>query len=140
MSSYPTEATYDLWIPRDTRQVAKGTPLIARPPELPDGNMIHAYYEEPGNYANVTTFAHRIIQAAGRLHDRYPTSKLQGFYLDDVVHVGRIGYRVGLNWVITEFTDLASLIEWDPGPHFLGGSPSARYERDSKNTMRLLNL
>ncbi len=140
MSNYPTEAIYDLWVPRDDSVVARGTPLVARPIRHDDPNMIHAYYEEPANYANIKTFEHRINFAAGRLHDQYPTSKMRGFYLDDVIHVGRIAHRQGLGWIIIEFSDLRSLIEWDTGPHFIGGSPEARYERDSRNLMKALNL
>lgn len=135
MSNYPTEAAYDLYVPRSDEQVARGTPLVARAPQE---GWIHAHYEEPANYANIKTFADRIVHAAGRLHDRYPTSKMQGFRVEDVIHVGKVGHRAGRSWVIVEITNLNALMQWDEGPHYIGGSPKARYDRDSLNTLRSL--
>lgn len=125
--AYPTEATYGLYVPKDHSRLVPGTALVGR--DVEDGHIV-IYFEEPGDFANVVTFEDRIRQAAGRLHEGYPTSKLMGFTPDSVTRVGTVGYRGKMNWVITELADLETLIAWDEGPHHIGGSPARRLDRE----------
>lgn len=134
---YPTDATYGLYVPKEHDRVVPGTALVGR--DVEDG-YISMYFEEPGDYSNVVTFEDRIRQAAGRLHERYPTSKLQGFTPDSVIRVGTVGYRGKMSWVIIDLTDPEALIGWDEGPHHIGGSPERRAEREGLMISKIMRF
>lgn len=87
------------------------------------GEYVLIHYEPAGDISNVQTFEERIRQAAGRLAESYPTSKMMAGTMKEWKKVGRVEYRKNIGWVIAEITDEDSLYSWDPGPHFAGGSP-----------------
>lgn len=133
--AYPTEARYLIYVPARDIGIAQGAAIVGRG----DADNFVVYYEEPGSYSNVVTFEDRIVHAAGRLHDRYPTSKMRGVSPDDVHQVGTVCWREGMSWIIENITDHPRLLAWDPGPHHAGGSPQRHNERLGKTISQMID-
>lgn len=86
------------------------------------GESLLLHHEEPGHYNNVITYEDRLSHAAGRLHEKYPTSKMCGGNPDDFDLVGFVTHCEGVGWYISLITDKELLEQWAPGPHNVGGS------------------
>lgn len=76
-----------------------------------DGERILLYFE--GNrfgYANVVTFADRVMIAAGRMQERYPTIARMSVEVDSVRKVGRYDGSRRISLVGEEIDSLAAWI------------------------------
>jgi len=111
-----------------------GTAFVAKN----KGDYMLIHYEPAGEISNVQTFEERIRQAAGRLAESYPTSKMMGGTFKEWKKVGSVEYRKNLGWVISEITDEESLYNWDPGPHFAGGNPDIYTQAKEKAAIKNL--
>lgn len=103
----------------------EGTAFVGR--RLQSGGYL-VHYEEPGNASNVVTFEDRIVHAAGRLHEDYPTSKMCGGDDEHFTEVGTVIRNSDLGWHIEHIIDPDALVSWAPGPHYEGGSPDMHEE------------
>ena len=114
--------TLAIYVPKPGTRLARmhpnGTGFVGEP----RGNHLLIHYEEPGNYANVVTLEDRLNHAAGRLAERYPTSKMTGADPDEVSLVGFVTHCEGVGWYISLITNQQLLEDWAPGPHPVGGS------------------
>lgn len=102
---------YRLYVPAaDTKHnVRPGSAIVGDPGD----GMIHTHYEGGGHSSNITTFEHRINQAAGRRIQRYPTSAQRGWNREDLIDVGAVSYdQTMMHWIIQEISDEKALRDW----------------------------
>lgn len=102
---------YGLYVPAEhaRHDLRAASAIVGEPME----SMIDTHYEGGGNATNVTTFEHRINQAAGRRRQSYPTSARRAWGKGDVIEVGSVVYdEVMPHWVIETITDPEALRRW----------------------------
>ena len=77
------------------------------------GDVIDTHYEGGSGSSNVTTFEHRINQAAGRRVQSYPTVARRSWRPDEVVLVGTVLYDAAMaHWIIGEILVPEVLRDW----------------------------
>lgn len=113
---------YNLYVPseRAVHDIWPGSAIVG---EERDG-MVMTHYEG-GQAENVKTFEDRILHAAGRRKERYPTSAQRGWDLEDIQLVGTVLYDDVMRiWVIDQIMDEAALRGWigEDEPIVIGGS------------------
>lgn len=118
------------------RAFTPGTAFVA----LEKDQYLEISYEPPGEYSNITTFEHQVHHAAGRLSEKYPTSKKLWGDVEEWKKVGTIVYRHNMGWIIETISDENTLIEWDAGPHYAGGSPEAHQEARNKEYVSNISI
>lgn len=126
---------YGLYVPRaDARHdIAKGSAIVGE--RLEDG-WVETHYE--GGLFTPMTFEEKIQHAAGRRHERYPTTALRAWPESDLICVGKVQKSEKLNgWIISEITDAKALTEWNPEDHVVGGSPEMRSKAAGRLWSRL---
>ena len=80
------------------------------------------WYEEPDTFSNVVTFEDRLNHSAGRMRERYATSKIMHANQNEFIEVGVATYLPGTGWYMSEISNPDALTNW-AGAVILGGSP-----------------
>jgi hypothetical protein len=114
---------YRLYVPAAgaTTGIDDGSAIVGEP----EGDRIGVDFERGGNAVNVQTFEEKILHAAGRRAQRYPTIARRSYPASDLVEVDAVRYDGALRrWVIADIYELDTLEAWAPGPHHIGGSPA----------------
>ena len=104
------------------RFLAPGTAIVTPLEGGGDHGILRAWYEEPGNAANVVTFEDRLTHAAGRYAQQYPTGKMTGFEQDDVTIVAIAEHEEGNGWYVSKVIDRDRLEAWAGEAIVEGGS------------------
>lgn len=76
-----------------SRTLARGSAIVSDANEAPRDGLVVIYFE--GNIfgaVNLVEYPDRVLNAAGRLRENYPTSAMQGAYLSDLVAIGTFHY------------------------------------------------
>lgn len=118
--------TYRLYVPKDPAKtgIDAGSAIVGE--EM--GEYIGVDYER-GGASNVQTFEEKILHAAGRRAQKYPTVARSAYPPADLQDVGSVRYDPLLRrWVIESIDNLEALEAWAPGPHAIGGSDRLRQE------------
>lgn len=116
--------------------LAPGSAIVAPIEDKESSDIIATWYEEPGNAANVVTFEDRLTQAAGRLAENYPTSKMTGFERSDIAVVAIAEREEGNGWYISQIIDHQRLQEWAGENITEGGSAQFIRNRISRGFNR----
>lgn len=128
---------YGLYVPIKNIGIKQGAAMVAVPSEA---EMLLIYYEEPGYAQNVQTYEERVLHAADRLNEKYPTSKMTGAYKCDVKRVGTVSYRENMSWIISEITDHEAIIQWTGKKSYIGGTPEQRYKEQFNQMIKSENM
>jgi hypothetical protein len=93
--------TFTLYVPKEgsslQKSLARGSAIVADASydthQRLGGGMVIVHYE--GNIygaENLKEYPERVLSAAGRLRERYPTSAMQGAYLKELIVIGSFHY------------------------------------------------
>lgn len=90
---------------------------------------IDVHYEGGSQAANVQSFDERVLQAAGRRAQNYPTIACALLPAKALVDVGEVRYDTLLRrWIVSDVTDATALEAWVGEPVAMGGSEAFRNE------------
>ena len=113
--------TYGLYVPVEGERTSI-QPASAIVGDL-KGDTVHVHYEG----SKRMSFDERIIHAAGRRQQSYPTIAQSWLPAERLVRVGSVERSDHLKtWIVTEITDAATLEKWAGTLPVIGGSPEAR--------------
>ena len=96
-----------------SRHILPGSAVVGQPAPSADG-MVLCYFEGAQyGQSGMRAFADRLMYAAGRWRDRYPTVAMGGFSSEDLTEVGTYDAD---RFIVTAISDAAALTAWSGEP------------------------
>lgn len=138
MQQFPlSSAVFDVWVPRPSTALGID-PRSAIVSSVAQDGQTHRVCDLEGNRLgadNLQSFPQRLLHAAGRAAQRYPTMGRAQFELTDLTHVGQFDLRLRRLIAITDHDALANYLSPEPVPVVLDATEARRRVEQATQTV-----